>query len=169
MNLVLEKEIVVPRPGKSKWGLVTGCAVLENKNLLFSYWDGDNSCLSLLDEHGSEIFVLKKFTIGIKPHDIAVINGTTVAISPNIPSKSIVIFNIVTIKVSKVIETKQPCSGGISFFENNLIYSCGKEGLEIGSFDTGNVCPLKFGSHASEEYITVFKNKIYSTDISSDK
>lgn len=31
-----------------------------------------------------------------------------------------------------------------------------------------NICPLKFGSYASEEYVTVFKNKIYSTDSSSD-
>ncbi|CAG2188333.1 unnamed protein product [Mytilus edulis] len=167
MNLVLEKKIVVSRSCKSTFGLVTGCVVLQNKNFLIScydYFDSDNNCLSLIDEHGSEIFVLKQDRLRIKPYNIALINDTTVAITPANPSQSIAIFNIETRKVSKVIKTKQLCSGGISCFENTLIYSCGEEGSEMISLDTGNICSLKFGSHASNEYVTVFKNKIYSTD-----
>lgn len=47
MNLVLGKNVVVPRPGKIKLSLVIGCVVLKNQYLLFSYLDGNNSCLSL--------------------------------------------------------------------------------------------------------------------------
>ncbi|XP_052064422.1 uncharacterized protein LOC127704424 [Mytilus californianus] len=170
MQLLLEKKVVVPRPGKSEFGLVTGFVVFQNKNFLFSYCDtllSNNSCLSLLDENGSKIFDLKPDKIGISPCDIAVINETTVAITTPKSSKSIVIFNIETRKVSKVIDAKYGCFG-ISFSESTLIYSCGEGGLEMRSLDTGNVYPLKFGSYTSNEYVTVFKNKIYSTDSSSD-
>lgn len=111
-----------------------GCVVLQNKNILFSYFDGDNSCISKLDELGGEIFVLKHGIIGIRPHDIAVINDSTVAITSVNPSKAIVNFTIETRKVSKVIKTKHPYFGGISCFENNLINSCGK-GLEMRSLN----------------------------------
>ncbi|CAC5383527.1 unnamed protein product [Mytilus coruscus] len=171
MNLVLEKKIVVPRPGKNSFGSVTGCVALQNKHFLFSYFDSLNSnncCLSLLDEHGNEVFVFKRDKIGgIYPYGIAVINDTTVAIAPVNRSKSIVIFNIETRKVFQMIETKHPCSGGISCFENTLIYSCGEEGLEMRSLDTGKVHTLKFASHDPWEH-TLFKNKIYITDNNSD-
>ncbi|XP_063400090.1 tripartite motif-containing protein 2-like [Mytilus trossulus] len=168
INLVLEKKVMVPRPGDGMAGLVTGCVILQNKNFLFSFRGLNISCLSLLDEHGGKIFVLTREHIGFQFSGIAVINDTTVAITSDMPSKSIAIFNTETRKVSKVIVTKQLCSGGISCFENTLIYSCGEEGLEMISLDTGNICSLKSGSHASDEYVTVFKNKIYSTDSSSD-
>ncbi|CAG2188335.1 unnamed protein product [Mytilus edulis] len=170
MQLLLEKKVVVPRPGKSKFGLVTGCVVFQNKHFLFSYCDtlySNNSCLSLLDENGSKIFYLKPDRIGISPCDIAVINETTVAITTPKSSKSIVIFNIETRMVSKVIDAQYGCFG-ISLFESSLIYSCGEGGIEMRSLDTGNVYPFKFGSFTSNEYVTVFKNKIYSTDSSSD-
>ncbi|CAG2226924.1 unnamed protein product [Mytilus edulis] len=168
MNLVLQKKVVVPRPGNNGYGLVRGCVVLQNKNVLFSYWNGNNGCLSLLDEHGSEIFVLKADKLGFEPDHIAVIDDKTIAITTDDSSKSIVIFNFETQKISKVIETEHEHLSGISCFENTLIYSCGTEGLEMRSLDTGNVCPLKFGSYAPDEYVTVFKSKIYSTDSLSD-